>query len=49
MVTPDHSSENFSPDYYNFVKLRVLESPLKLSNNPFFPENSLLINEDTGK
>lgn len=39
--TPDSRSDNFSSDYFNYVKMRVAESPLTLSDNVFFSECSM--------
>lgn len=38
VVTPEPICDYFSPEYHNYIKLRVQESPLKLSENPFFPD-----------
>lgn len=44
METPAPLSDNFSSDYYHYVKLRVQESPLSLQGNRFF-EDQKEVNE----
>lgn len=38
METPEPLFDNFSQEYFNYIREKVRESPLSLTGNKFFPD-----------
>lgn len=38
MGTLEPALNNYSEDYQNYINQKILESPITLKDNPFFPD-----------